>query len=202
VAASQDVCSAGRAALIKRGHAWWRNVPSAILASAEVTVSRQVQRAGKGDVEIRPPKYGSEQSAYLADGLVEALAVHVAEPCPGDDPARWLFGAELPPYQSTVGYWWRRACMAAAASGVKLHDLRHFYASGFRGRVRRRDRPADARPKSATVTLTTFAHLWPTAEDHTRVTAGAMLTETLRMAGYRPAIGRQRQPVSGWLATR
>jgi integrase len=126
-----------------------------------LTVTRQVQRAGAGSVEIRPPKYGSERSVYLADGLVEMLSVHVAEHCPGDDPARWLFGAELPPHQNTVGYWWRRACAAAGAEGVKLHDLRHFYASGLiaagcdvvtvqRARPQEPDRhPDDLRPPLA-----------------------------------------------------
>jgi integrase len=38
--------------------------------------------------------------------------------------------------------------------------------------------------KSATVTLTTYTHLWPTAEDRMRAAAGAMLAETLRTADY------------------
>ena len=56
-------------------------------------VSRQVQRAGGSQVEIRPPKYGSERTVYIPDGLTEILAVHVAGHCPGSDPGRWLFGA-------------------------------------------------------------------------------------------------------------
>lgn len=94
-----------------------------------LNVSRQVQRAGWGKVEIRPPKYGSERSVYLADALVEILSVHVAEHCPGDDPARWLFGTAQPPHQNTVGYWWRQACTATSCGTVRLHDLRHFHAT-------------------------------------------------------------------------
>ncbi len=37
--------------------------------------------------------------------------------------------------------------------------------------------------KSATVTLATYAHLWPTAEDRTRAAAAAMLAETLQKCG-------------------
>ncbi|MGH3158060.1 MAG: hypothetical protein ACRDNF_15995 [Streptosporangiaceae bacterium] len=33
-----------------------------------------------------------------------------------------------------------------------------------------------------TVTLSTYGHLWPTAEDRTRKAAAAMLAETLRTA--------------------
>jgi integrase len=43
-----------------------------------LTVARQVQRAGRGQVEIRPPKYGSERIVFLAPGLVEMLAAHIA----------------------------------------------------------------------------------------------------------------------------
>jgi integrase len=52
-----------------------------------LTVARQVQRGTGGNVEIRAPKYGSERTVYLADGLVTILAAHVAAHCPGDAPA-------------------------------------------------------------------------------------------------------------------
>jgi integrase len=90
-------------------------------------VRRQVQRAGGGRVEIRPPKYGSERSVYLADGLLEMLAQHIAEHRAGDDPQRWLFQATMgqPPHQNTIGYLWRKACRKAGVDGFTLHDLRH-----------------------------------------------------------------------------
>jgi integrase len=37
----------------------------------QLFVSRQVQRAPEGAVEIRPPKYGSERTVFLADGLIK-----------------------------------------------------------------------------------------------------------------------------------
>jgi integrase len=147
-----------------------------------LTVVRQVQRASGGLVEIRPPKYGSERTVYLPDGLVGILSAHVAAYCPGADPGRYLFGfgAAVPPHQNTVGYWWRKARAAAGCPGLKLHDLRHFYASGLIAAgcdvvtVQRALGHA-----SATVTLNTYAHLWPAAEDRTRAAAAAMLAETL-----------------------
>jgi integrase len=150
-----------------------------------LTVTRQVQRANGGKVEIRPPKYGSERTVYLADGLVTILAAHVAAHCPGADPGRWLFapGADVPPHQNTVGYWWRKARTSAGCGAVRLHDLRHFYASGLIAAgcdvvtVQRALGHA-----SATVTLNTYAHLWPTAEDRTRAAAASMLAETLNPA--------------------
>jgi integrase len=148
-----------------------------------LTVVRQVQRGPRGAVEIRPPKYGSERTVYLADGLVEILAAHVGEHCPGEDPARYLFarGGEVPPYQQAVGRWWDKARAAPGLSAVKLHDLRHFYASGLIAAgcdvvtVQRALGHA-----SASVTLGTYAHLWPTAEDKTRAAVAAMLADTLR----------------------
>jgi integrase len=156
-----------------------------------LNVTRQVQRAGRGKVEIRPPKYGSERSVYLADALTEILSVHIAAHCPGDDPARWLFGTGQPPHQNTVGYWWRRACADAGCGATRLHDLRHFYASGLIAAgcdvvtVQRA-----LGHKSATVTLATYAHLWPTAEDRTRAAAAAMLAETLRTADSARTAGK------------
>jgi integrase len=67
-----------------------------------LTVARQVQRAPGGAVEVRPPKYGSERVVFLAPGLVEMLAAHVAAHCPDGG---WSFTGESgqPPHQNTVG---------------------------------------------------------------------------------------------------
>lgn len=94
-------------------------------------VQRQVQRAGKGEVAITPPKYGSERLVHIPDGLVQILAQHV-ELIGVHSVHQWLFIGDggLPPHQNTSGYWWRKTVKAAGLSGVKLHDLRHFYASG------------------------------------------------------------------------
>jgi integrase len=65
---------------------------------------------------------------------------------------------------------------AAGVSGVRLHDLRHFYASGLIASgcdvvtVRRALGHA-----SATTTLTTYSHLWPSAEYRTRAAAAQQL---------------------------
>ncbi len=148
-------------------------------------VARQVQRERGGGVEIRAPKYGSERTVYLADGLVEILARHVELNRPGDDPERWLFEGEgdMPPHQNTVGYWWRQTRTAAGITGLKLHDLRHFYASGLIASgcdvvtVQR----ALGHTK-ATTTLNTYAHLWPSAEDRTRKAAADLLAAALKPA--------------------
>lgn len=150
-----------------------------------VRVTRQVQRAGKSAVEIRPPKYGSERTVHVPDELLTLLSQHITANCPGSDPGRWLFkgGDGNPPHQNTVGYQWRRARESAGCAGLRLHDLRHFFASGLIAAgcdVVTVQRALGHR--SATVTLNTYGHLWPKAEDRTREAAAAIMAETLRTA--------------------
>jgi integrase len=144
-------------------------------------VSRQVQRVNGGAVDVRAPKYGSERVVYLADSLVNVLAEHVtAHGTTGKD--RWLFPGEGddPPHQNTVGYWWRKTLRDAGLAGIKLHDLRHFYASGLIAAgcdvvtVQRSLGHA-----KATTTLKTYAHLWPTAQDRTRKAAESIMSASL-----------------------
>lgn len=54
----------------------------------------------------RPPKYGSERTIYLADGLADIVAAHIVR-LRGRGAQRWLFRGENgnPPHQNTVGYW-------------------------------------------------------------------------------------------------
>jgi integrase len=146
-------------------------------------VRRQVQRAGGTAVEIRAPKYGSARTVYLPSQLVELLARHVEQHCPGDEPARWMFhGGDptLPPHQNTIGHAWRAACKRAKVAGITLHDTRHYYASGLIAAgcdvvtVQRALGHA-----KATTTLGTYAHLWPTAEDRTRQAAGELMAAAL-----------------------
>lgn len=151
-------------------------------SARQLRVHRQVQRADLGKVEIRPPKYRSERTVYLADALLEILAEHVERHSPGPALTRWLFrgSGDEPPHQNTVGHRWRTACRAAGVTGVTLHDMRHFYASGLIASgcdvvtVQRALGHA-----KATTTLNTYAHLWPTAEDRTRKAAGDLLATVL-----------------------
>lgn len=141
-----------------------------------IGVHRQVQRAGRGEVEVRLPKYGSERDVYAPDELLQLLAAMlesgIREP--------WLFTGDVdkPPHQNTVGHRWRQTCKRAEVTGVTLHDLRHYFASGLIAAgcdvvtVQR----AMGHAKAST-TLNTYMHLWPTAEDRTRNAAANMMRE-------------------------
>ncbi len=68
----------------------------------------------------------------------------------------------------------------AAKLDFKLHDLRHFYASGLIAAgcdmvtVQRAIGHADA-----TMTLSTYSHLWPDASDRTRNASSDMMRAAL-----------------------
>jgi integrase len=147
----------------------------------QIRVRRQVQRLNGGAIDIRLPKYNSERTVHAADALIEMLAEHVGLGLTNE----WLFegAAGLPPHQNTVGHRWRTTLSGAGVEGVRLHDLRHFLASGLIASgcdvvaVQR----ALGHAKSTT-TLTTYAHLWPSAEDRVRDASARLAAEVLTPA--------------------
>jgi len=134
----------------------------------------------------KPPKYGSERTVYVPDRLVALLAEYVRLYRPSDDPDRWLFpgsrNTALPAHAATVARSWR---IVRNQIGIehRLHDLRHFYASGL---IRAGCDVVTVQRalghSSAAITLTTYSHLWPDANDRTRRAAGALLEASLGAA--------------------
>ena len=86
-----------------------------------LTVSRQVQQRARNPREVRAPKYGSERTVYLPQGLVDMLAAHVAI---GVRPQGWLFvgAGDGPPHQNTVRDWWSEALVQREQFGVAAPD--------------------------------------------------------------------------------
>ena len=120
-------------------------------------VRRQVQRAGGKKVEVRR----HEDLGHLNE---------------------WMFagGEPDPPHQNTVGARWRATFKRGQLDGIRLHDLRHFYASGLIAdgcdvvTVQR----ALGHAKAST-TLDTYARLWPSGEDRTRRAASSLARQVL-----------------------
>lgn len=162
----------------------------------QLRVERQIQRAkapdiaaGKETIEatggipvlVLPPKYGSERTVFLPDELLQILAEHIAAHTPGGSADRWLFADEQGrPWHDNAVTWRWRATRSAAGVDARLHDLRHFYASGLIAAgcdvvtVQRAMGHA-----SATTTLNTYSHLWPTAEDRTRAAASELARQAI-----------------------
>ena len=180
---------------LRRGEALGVQVGDIDFLGRTLRVARQLQRAKSADltegrnlvdaaggitVVGRRPKYESERTIYLPDELIEILAEHVRQHTPTGMPDRWLFDEGGKPWHDNlVDYRWRSTRTDAGLTH-KLHDLRHYFASGLIAAscdvvtVQRAMGHA-----SATTTLSTYAHLWPTAEDKTRAAASAMASEVL-----------------------
>ncbi|QCQ93030.1 tyrosine-type recombinase/integrase [Rhodococcus sp. SGAir0479] len=147
----------------------------------EIAVSRQVQRVSSGVVELRPPKYGSERVVAAPAALLDLVAEHIRVHRPSGAPDRWLFPGlgENPLESNMVGTRWRKTKKAASVE-LKLHSLRHYFASGLIAAgcdvvtVQRA-----LGHSSASVTLDTYSHLWPKAQDRTRKAAEGLFGEAL-----------------------
>jgi integrase len=142
-------------------------------------VTRQVQRGGGPNVEVRAPKYGSERTVFLPDGLLALLSQQVARRGMSGVLDAWLFvggTGTLPPHQNSVSEKWRNTTKRAGVQGFTLHSLRHFYASGLIAAgcdvvtVQRALGHAQA-----STTLNVYSHLWPSAEDRTRAAAADLM---------------------------
>ena len=119
---------------------------------------------------------------YLADALAmlasHVVAVRTTCRC------GWLFHGQSdnPPHQNTVGHWWRKTLRDCELTGIKLHGLRHFYASGLIAQgcdvvtVQRA-----LGHKNPAMTLAVYSHLWPTAEDRTRAAVTHLMGEAARL---------------------
>ncbi|MGE2715137.1 tyrosine-type recombinase/integrase [Mycolicibacterium litorale] len=152
--------------------------------SKEIRIERQVQRAGGGAVEIRLPKYGSVRTVYVPDELLHMLSEHIRLHLPDADPGRWMFPGQgdNPLHQNSVGYQWRKTREAVGVD-CDLHDLRHFYASGL---IHENCDVVTVQRalghKSPTVTLNTYAHLWPNANERTRKAAANLFQSAVKPA--------------------
>jgi integrase len=169
---------------LRLGEASAMNVSAVDFLRRRINVERQVQKIRGGPPEIRAPKYESTRAVYVPDELLQMLARHVEEEVIPED--GWLFtGSDLtsPISPSTVNSWWHRTIQAAGIEGLTIHSLRHYFASGLIAdgcdvvTVQRA-----LGHKSPSVTLNTYSHLWPTAEDKTRQAASALAIEALGLA--------------------
>ncbi|MGK0715125.1 site-specific integrase [Leucobacter sp. W1153] len=140
-------------------------------------VQRQVRQADGGS-EFEPPKHGSSRVVYVPQQLLELVNDHV-ENWGVRGPAKWLFSTSPDgPGRGYLEPHWRALKKKAGLDDLRLHDLRHFYASGLI--AARCDVVTVQRAlghSSATITLNTYSHLWKTAEDLTRGAAAGLMGE-------------------------
>jgi integrase len=135
--------------------------------------------------EVDPPKAGSSRTVYVSDDLLELLSRHVRDVGTWGDEG-WMFGIGELLNRNSAGHLWRETRRAVGMDSFTLHDLRHFYASGLIAEgcdvVTVQHALGHSQP---TITLNTYSHLWPKAEDKTRAAAASLWrdADSLRTAG-------------------
>lgn len=146
-----------------------------------VSVNRQVQGATNSDVQIKDPKYGSRRTIHVSEKLIELISAHIAlYGIREDERGQWLLinGGNL--FQrGSAGHYWREARAKVGMDEYTLHDLRHFFASGLIASgcdvVTVQHALGHSTPS---ITLNTYSHLWPNADDKTR-SAGTALMDSV-----------------------
>ncbi|SKB37460.1 Site-specific recombinase XerD [Arthrobacter sp. 31Cvi3.1E] len=116
----------------------------------------------------------------MAEELIQDLARHVQE-VGVFGKEQWLFGFGGAYFnRNSAADRWRQVREAAGIGEFTLHDLRHFYASGLIADgcdvVTVQRSLGHAQPS---ITLNTYSHLWPTAEDKTRTAESRLIAAVL-----------------------
>ncbi|MGI8614894.1 MAG: tyrosine-type recombinase/integrase [Nocardioidaceae bacterium] len=137
-----------------------------------VRVDRQLDDHG----QLVPLKTeASYRTVPLPDVVAAELSRHLAGR--GRDGGLVFVGQDRQPVKrNSFAKTWRRAVGSADATELRLHDLRHVYASALIAAgesvktVQRR-----LGHTSATTTLDTYSHLWPDSDERTRAAVDSYL---------------------------
>lgn len=165
---------------LRRGEACAIQLNDIDFLGRSIRVDRQIPE--DGSFEVRPPKQGSNRVVPAPDELLYILSEHVKNVgTVGDE--QWLFpsGSGGPLLPKQADYRWKKSRDGAKLAKAKLHDLRHFYASGLIAAgcdvvtVQRA-----MGHSSASMTLNTYSHLWPDANDRTRDAAGGLMKDVFK----------------------
>jgi integrase len=137
-----------------------------------VNVQRQHTEHG-----ARPTKCGSERIVHVPRDLVTLLSAQVARR-KITEPTDWLFVGRHgePMRQVLLTARWCHLRDGLELKHLRLHDLRHHYASGLIASGCDVVTVARALGHSdAAMTLRVYSHLWPSAEDRTRQAASGLM---------------------------
>ncbi|MEZ3155806.1 site-specific integrase [Microbacterium sp. BWR-S6Y] len=164
-----------------------------------IQVRRQVQGSSLASTTIVAPKWGSERTVFVPDDLTASLSAHVA--------AERLIEPDEHIFRTPTGHLFQRNNAGEAWRGVReraglpssvtLHTLRHTYASNLIASgcdvVTVQRALGHSQPS---ITLNTYAHLWPSAEDKTRAATAGLMASIAALADSPRTQGKKTQ-VSG-----
>ena len=144
-------------------------------------VERQVQGQNVAESRIVPPKAGSERTIAIPKGLADELAKHISNIGTIRDEGYFFGrGSDLLNRNSAAHIWREIRKAAKLPSSYTLHTLRHFYASALISEGCDVVTVQRALGHSApSITLNTYSHLWPSAEDRTRDAAATLMRSVL-----------------------
>ncbi|MFB2596587.1 tyrosine-type recombinase/integrase [Herbiconiux sp. P17] len=162
----------------RQGEGSGLQLPDIDFLNRTVHIQRQVIRSTGPIAQATEPKHGSERVVPVADELLNRFALHVQKyGTVGEE--QWLFrgSGHQPPKHGRIDDMWRATVKVAECEHLTLHSFRHFFASGLiaDGCDVVTVQKAMGHSK-ASITLDTYSHLWPKADDRTRA-AGARLIE-------------------------
>lgn len=164
-----------------------------------IDVRRQVQGSSIASAELVSPKYGSERTIYVPGELTKSLAAHVAASHLAAPDAQLFRTPRGDLYQrNNAGEEWRGIrARAGLPASVTLHTLRHTFASNLIASgcdvVTVQRALGHAQPS---ITLNTYAHLWPSAEDRTRAATADLMASIAALADS-SRTARKKPQVSG-----
>ena len=152
-----------------------------------VQVRRQVQGSSRASTSVVSPKYGSERTVFVPGELTASLSAHVAEERL-TEPSEHLFRTPTGHLfqRNNAGEAWRGIRERVGLStSVTLHTLRHTYASNLIASgcdvVTVQRALGHSQPS---ITLNTYAHLWPSAEDKTRAATADLMASIAALANF------------------
>lgn len=178
---------------LRLGEAAGLQLRDVVFLERRIHVQRQVQGQTTADVRQSDPKAKSDRWVPIPEELVLILSGHVhTTGVMGEE--EWLFtpDAQHVYNRNSAGHQWRQACRAAGVTGFTLHSLRHFYASALiHGGCDVVTVQRALGHSSPEITLNTYSHLWPNADDRTRTAASdaarTVLADSLRTTGTKNA---------------
>lgn len=144
----------------------------------QLHVRRQVQRESPHPVEIRAPKYNSDRTVHLPQSVLHEISRHVKDFGTYGEEQWLLLGRDGGPMWPRLHEYRFAKASKDAELDYTSHDLRHYFASGLIAAGV--DVVAVQRAmghKSASVTLDTYSHLWPNAEEKTRGAVESIFNE-------------------------
>jgi integrase len=153
-----------------------RSNPDDDLLRREITINRQLV-SGMQTI-LGPVKTESSHRTIPVPGLVvDTLSQHLTTYSPGPDGLIFTTADGTPLARNRAGRLWRAAAdKAGLPRDTSWHALRHHYASLLiAGGESVKVVQARLGHKSASITLDTYSHLWPSDDERTREVVGAAL---------------------------